>query len=98
MENPDTRVELGDLRTVEKKRRFSGLVNNPVMEDYALRYAPRSFRRWSEFAVASTALGGIAYMADFAIGGSVGLSFGFVNSLFAILTVATIIFFLQGFP
>ena len=97
MENPDARVEPGDLKTGGKKRRFSGLVNNPVMEDYALRYAPQSFRRWSEFAVASTALGGIAYMADFAIGGSVGLSFGFVNSLFAILTVAAIIF-LTGIP
>lgn len=82
---------------VEKRRTFSGFVNNPIMEDYALRYAPRSFRKWSEFTVASTALGGIAYMADFAIGGSIGLSFGFLNSLYAILMVAAIIF-LTGIP
>ncbi len=97
MKNSDGEVGFEELKIGTKKRKFSGLVNNPVMEDYALRYAPQSFRRWSEFAVASTALGGIAYMADFAIGGSVGLSFGFVNSLLAILTVAAIIF-LTGIP
>lgn len=79
------------------KRSFNKFVNNPVMEDYALRYAPRSFRKWSEFAVANSALGGIAYMADFAIGGSIALSFGFTNSLWAILVVAAIIF-LTGIP
>ncbi len=79
------------------KRRFNSLVNNPVMEDYALRYAPKSFRRWSEFAVASSALGGIAYLADFAIGGSITLSYGFSNALAAILVVAAIIF-LTGIP
>ncbi|OLZ09084.1 purine-cytosine permease family protein [Sulfobacillus thermosulfidooxidans] len=79
------------------KRRFNSLVNNPVMEDYALRYAPKSFRRWSEFAVASSALGGIAYLADFAIGGSITLSYGFTNALTAILVVAAIIF-LTGIP
>lgn len=76
----------------EAKRRFSQWVNNPVVEDYALRYAPKSFRRWSEFAVASSALGGIAYLADFAIGGSITLSYGFSNALAAILVVAAIIF------
>ncbi len=79
------------------KRQFNSFVNNPVMEDYALRYAPKSFRRWSEFAVASSALGGIAYLADFAIGGSITLSYGFSNALPAILVVAAIIF-LTGIP
>lgn len=68
-----------------------------MVEDYALRYAPKSFRRWSEFAVANSALGGIAYLADFAIGGSITLSFGFANALSAILVVALIIF-LTGLP
>ncbi|PWI55040.1 purine-cytosine permease family protein [Sulfoacidibacillus thermotolerans] len=97
MEIQNAEARIDERVITRKKRTFSGLVNNPVMEDYALRYAPRSFRKWSEFAVASTALGGIAYMADFAIGGSVGLSFGFLNSLYAIITVAAIIF-LTGIP
>lgn len=82
---------------VAPKRLYNKLVNNPVMEDYALRYAPASFRKWSEFTVANSALGGIAYMADFAIGGSIALSFGFANSLWAILVVAAVIF-VTGVP
>lgn len=81
----------------KKRRVFNAWVSNPVMEDYALRYAPKSFRRWSEYAVASSALGGIAYLADFAIGGSITLSFGFANALWGILVVAAIIF-LTGIP
>lgn len=67
------------------------------MEDYALRYAPSSFRKWSEYAVATTAIGGIAYMADFAIGGSITLSYGFRNAFWAIVIVGVIIFF-TGLP
>ncbi|MCY0880801.1 MAG: hypothetical protein OWS74_02300, partial [Firmicutes bacterium] len=61
------------------QRTFSRFAKNPVMEDYSLRYAPQSFRRWTPFAVASSALGGIAYLADFAIGGSITLSYGATN-------------------
>jgi purine-cytosine permease-like protein len=68
-----------------------------MLEDYSLRYAPRSYRKWSEFAVANTALGGIAYLADFAIGGSLAVSFGFKTSAIAILLAATVIF-LTSFP
>ncbi len=78
-------------------RRFNGLVNNPVLEDYSLRYAPKSFRKWSEYAVAMAALGGIAYMADQAIGGSLAVQFGFTNAFWGILAAALVIF-LTGIP
>jgi purine-cytosine permease-like protein len=71
--------------------------NSEMLEDYSLRYAPRSYRKWTEFAVANTALGGIAYLADFAIGGSLAVTFGFRNALFAVLLAATVIF-LTSFP
>jgi purine-cytosine permease-like protein len=71
--------------------------NSEMLEDYSLRYAPRSYRKWSEFAVANTALGGIAYLADFAIGGSLAVTFGFTNAFWAILLAATVIF-LTSFP
>lgn len=74
------------------KRTFSRLVDDPILEDYSLRYAPSTFRRWSEFTVASAALGGIAYLADFAIGASIAITFGFTNALVAILLAATVIF------
>ena len=52
-----------------RRRQYNKLVANPVLEDYSLRYAPKSFRTWSQYAVFSAALGGIAYLADQAIGG-----------------------------
>lgn len=79
------------------KRIFGGLVNNPVLEDYSLRYAPSGFRKWSEYGVAMAALGSIAYMADLAIGGSLAIQYGFTNALWGILTAALIIF-LTGIP
>ena len=45
-----------------------------TLEDYTLRFAPRSYRKWSTRVVAISALGGIAYLADFAIGADIGIS------------------------
>jgi purine-cytosine permease-like protein len=70
---------------------------NEMLEDYSLRYAPSTYRRWTEFAVANSALGGIAYLADFAIGASLAITFGFNNALVAILLAAVVIF-LTSFP
>lgn len=79
------------------KRQFNNLVNNPVMEDYSLRYAPQSFRKWSEYAVATSALGGIAYLADFAIGASIFVTYGFASGVWAVILAAVVIF-LTGIP
>jgi purine-cytosine permease-like protein len=79
------------------RRKFNKLVSNPVFEDYSLRYAPKSFRTWSQYAVFSAALGGIAYLADQAIGGSLAVQFGFENAFWGILAAAVIIF-LTGIP
>jgi purine-cytosine permease-like protein len=68
-----------------------------TLEDYTLRFAPRSYRRWSTGMVAVSALGGIAYLADFAIGANIGISYGTVNALWGILVFAVVIF-LSGFP
>ena len=73
-------------------RRFAKLVENPMLEDYSLRYAPSTFRRWSEYVVATAALGGIAYLADFAIGASIAITYGFTNALVAVLLAALVIF------
>ena len=78
-------------------RTYSSWVGNETLEDYSLRYAPTTFRRWSEMTVATTALGGIAYLADFAIGGSIILSHGFMNAVLAIL-VAAVTIFITGIP
>ena len=68
-----------------------------TLEDFTLRFAPRSYRRWSTGVVAISALGGIAYLADFAIGANIGLSYGTTNALWGIGVFAVVIF-LTGFP
>ncbi|MFI6345918.1 allantoin permease [Streptomyces sp. NPDC050560] len=68
-----------------------------TLEDYTLRFAPRGYRRWTPMVVATTALGGIAYMADFSIGAGIGLAHGTGNALVAIAVAAAVIF-VTGFP
>jgi purine-cytosine permease-like protein len=68
-----------------------------TLEDYTLRFAPRSYRTWKPAVVATTALGGIAYLADFAIGGSIGLTYGTSNALLAI-GVGIVVIFVTGLP
>jgi purine-cytosine permease-like protein len=78
-------------------RQYNAWTQNSTLEDYSLRYAPKSFRRWTPYVVATTALGGIAYLADFAIGGSIAISNGFSSAMVAILAAAVTIF-LTGIP
>ncbi|MFG2527072.1 purine-cytosine permease family protein [Streptomyces sp. NPDC048516] len=75
----------------------AGKAADETLEDYTLRFAPRSYRRWTPMVVATTALGGIAYMADFSIGAGIGLTHGTGNALAAIL-VAAVVIFITGFP
>ena len=65
---------------------------NETLEDYTLRFAPRSYRRWTTAVVGISALGGIAYLADFAIGANVGISYGTGNALCGIGIFAVVIF------
>jgi purine-cytosine permease-like protein len=68
-----------------------------TLEDYTLRFAPRSYRKWSTRVVGISALGGIAYLADFAIGANVGISYGTTNALWGILIFAVVVM-ATGFP
>jgi hypothetical protein len=82
---------------VKERRDYNTWVANETLEDYSLRYAPKSFRKWSEFLVANTALGGISFLALEAIGASLLISYGFANAFWAILFSGLIIF-LAGVP
>jgi len=84
-------------RILRIRRDYNGWVANETMEDYALRYTPRHFRKWSEFRVANTAFGATSFLALEAIGGTIALSYGFENALWAILVVG-LITFLTGLP
>ena len=79
------------------RRDYNAWVANETLEDYALRYTPRSFRKWSEFRVANTAFGAVSFLALEAIGGTIALNYGFANALWAILAVG-LVTFLTGLP
>ncbi|NNG38944.1 hypothetical protein HJ588_06610 [Flexivirga sp. ID2601S] len=68
-----------------------------TLEDFTLRFAPRSYRRWGPGVVATSALGGIAYLADFAIGANIGIQHGTANALGGI-ALAALIIFVTGVP
>jgi signal transduction histidine kinase/CheY-like chemotaxis protein/purine-cytosine permease-like protein len=79
------------------RRQYNQWVNNQTLEDYALRFTAKHARRWSPLSVATTALGGISFLALEAIGAVNTLSFGVANTLIATLWVALIIF-IMGTP
>ncbi|MCP5144472.1 MAG: response regulator [Gammaproteobacteria bacterium] len=79
------------------RREYNIWVGNQTLEDYALRFTAKKARRWSIEHVAKTALGATAFLALEAIAASVTLSYGFTNTLWAMLTVSLVIF-LTGLP
>ncbi|WP_353172870.1 purine-cytosine permease family protein [Acinetobacter rudis] len=86
-----------DVTLNPPKEKHPDKATNETLEDYTLRYTPHSFRRWSPRVVAITALGGIAYLADFSIGATIGMAYGTSNAIYAIL-FAAIIIFITGIP
>ncbi len=85
-------------QSISKVRRdYNAWVANETLEDYALRFAPRTFRKWSEFQVANTAFGSTSFLVLEAIGGFLSLNYGFTNAFWAIITVGLIIFIIS-FP
>ncbi|TAN70404.1 MAG: response regulator [Methylobacter sp.] len=84
--------------SVEKTRRqYNILVATETLEDYALRYTPSSFRKWSPVLLANTAIGSISFLALEAIGVTLLLSYGYTNAVWAI-AFASIIIFAAGLP
>jgi signal transduction histidine kinase/CheY-like chemotaxis protein/purine-cytosine permease-like protein len=79
------------------RREYNTWVANESIEDYALRYTPRSFRKWSEWRIGNTAFGAVSFLALEAIGGVIALNYGFTNAVWAIVTVG-LITFLTGLP
>jgi hypothetical protein len=75
-----------------RARGFRRWAAKESIEDYSLRFAPTTFRKWTPLLVASTALGGIAYLADYAIGASIVLTNGAPSALIGILLAALVIF------
>ncbi len=92
MKNYNTTREIKNIR-----REYNSFVADETLEDYSLRYTPKSFRKFSELLIANTAIGSISFLALEAIGASIAISYGFTTAFYAILT-ASIIIFLTAIP
>jgi len=92
-------IESGEpiQRIVKVRRDYNTWVANETLEDYALRFTPLSFRKWSVLRVSNTAFGAISFLVLEAIGGTITVNYGFINAFWAILAVGIIIF-MTGIP
>lgn len=84
-------------RVVKVRRDYNDWVARETMEDYALRFTPRAFRKWSALRVANTAFGAASFLVLEAVGGTLLVDYGFINAFWAILATGLIIF-LAGWP
>ena len=84
-------------RITRVRRDYNSWVGSETMEDYALRYTPQRFRKWSEWRVANTAFGAASFLILEAVGATLLVQYGFVNAALAILCTGLIIFF-AGLP
>ncbi len=84
-------------RVIKIRRDYNHWVGSETMEDYALRYTPQRFRKWSESRVAHTAFGAASFLILEAVGATLLVQYGFLNAFWAILATGLIIF-LAGWP
>ncbi len=83
-------------RIVRERRQYNQWVATQTLEDYALRYTADKARK-SSFRVGNTALGPISFLACEAIGGAITISYGFSNSIWAVVAFC-VLMFLIGLP
>jgi signal transduction histidine kinase/purine-cytosine permease-like protein/FixJ family two-component response regulator len=84
-------------QVVTFRRDYNSWVARETMEDYALRFTPRTFRKWSPWRVANTAFGAASFLILEAVGATLLVQYGFANAALAILATGLIIF-LAGLP
>ena len=84
-------------RVVKVRRDYNGWVARETLEDYALRFTPRGFRRWSEMRVANTAFGAASFLVLEAVGATLLVQYGIVNAFWAVVATGLVIF-AAGWP
>jgi signal transduction histidine kinase/purine-cytosine permease-like protein len=84
-------------RIIKVRRDYNSWVASETMEDYALRFTPQSFRKWSQWRVANTAFGAASFLILEAVGATLLVKYGFTNAFWAILATGLIIF-MAGLP
>ena len=87
-----------EAQTVDAQRRqYNKWVANESIEDYALRYSPSSFRKWSPAVIGATMIGTNSALSYEAIGALLLLDFGFQNAIWA-LVFSGLIILAVGWP
>jgi signal transduction histidine kinase/CheY-like chemotaxis protein/purine-cytosine permease-like protein len=94
---PSPPTDTPPQRVVKIRRDYNNWVASETMEDYALRFTPQRFRKWSSFRVANTAFGAASFLILEAVGATLLVQYGFVNAFWAILATGLVIF-LAGLP
>ena len=94
---PARPTDAAPQHVVTFRRDYNSWVARETMEDYALRFTPRTFRKWSEWRVANTAFGAASFLILEAVGATLLVQHGFTNAALAILVTGLIIF-LAGLP
>ncbi|MDO8440568.1 MAG: ATP-binding protein [Polaromonas sp.] len=84
-------------RIIKVRRDYNSWVASETMEDYALRFTPQRFRKWSEWRVANTAFGAASFLILEAVGATLLVQYGFTNAFWAIVATGLIIF-MAGLP
>ncbi|EAR61350.1 ATP-binding protein [Neptuniibacter caesariensis] len=84
-------------RIFKERRHYNKWVANQTLEDYALRFTAVGGRHMSISKVGMTALGATSFLALEGLAAAVTLSYGFVNTLWAMLAVCFVLF-ITGFP
>jgi len=84
-------------RVIKIRRDYNSWVASETLEDYALRYTPQRFRKWSAFRVTNTAFGAASFLILEAVGATLLVKYGFVNAFWAIVVTGLIIF-MAGLP
>lgn len=79
------------------RRKYNKLVANEMLEDFALRFTSKRARKWSASWIANSALGIVSFLVLEALGGSITLSYGTINALWAIAAVSVVVIF-SGIP
>jgi len=78
-------------QVMKVRRDYNAWVARETLEDHALRFTPRAFRRWSPWRVANTAFGAASFLVLEAVGGTLLVNAGFVNAFWAILATGVVI-------
>lgn len=79
-------------RVIHTRRKYNTWVVDESIEDYALRYAPKSVRKWSIWTVTNTAIAAVSFLAMETLGATMLWQYGFSNAFWALVVVAIIIF------